>query len=181
MKKEWDARRANKLHMQSYSLHQMNKEWDTRRANKLHLQPPLSSAATAAETNSKHWFTTSFLWRKVPESDAWSVRQGPSLPHRPAQPQQALLQCQQIVVFQGADLWPVVTDGFHRDSISAINVALCIYYPHSGHTLHWQHWTSFAVKRPYHRPLQMHFWLFVFSGVIHDLFHGLAFFLHPCA
>ena len=24
-------------------------------------------------TNSKHWFTTSFLWRKVPESDARSV------------------------------------------------------------------------------------------------------------
>ena len=25
------------------------------------------------DTNSKHWFTTSFLCRKVPESDAWSV------------------------------------------------------------------------------------------------------------
>ena len=27
----------------------------------------------AIEPNSKHWFTTSFLWRKVPESDARSV------------------------------------------------------------------------------------------------------------
>ena len=27
-----------------------------------------------ALSNSKHWFTTSFLWRKVPESDARSVQ-----------------------------------------------------------------------------------------------------------
>ena len=26
--------------------------------------------------NSKHWFTTFFLWRKVPESDVWSVGWG---------------------------------------------------------------------------------------------------------
>ena len=30
---------------------------------------------TEANANSKHWFTTYFLWRKVPESDARSVRQ----------------------------------------------------------------------------------------------------------
>ena len=28
---------------------------------------------SVTEPNSKHWFTTSFLWRKVPESDARSV------------------------------------------------------------------------------------------------------------
>ena len=76
------------------------------------------------------------IWRKVPESDARSVRQGPSLSHHPVQQRQALLQCQLIVAFQGADLWPLVTDGFHRDRTSAVSVDLCIYYPHSGHTLH---------------------------------------------
>ena len=29
--------------------------------------------ASYPETNSKHWFTTSFLWRRVPESYARSV------------------------------------------------------------------------------------------------------------
>ena len=28
---------------------------------------------TRTDPNSKHWFTTSFFWRKVPESDARSV------------------------------------------------------------------------------------------------------------
>jgi len=27
-------------------------------------------------SDSKHWFTTSFLWRKVPESDARSLEEG---------------------------------------------------------------------------------------------------------
>ena len=31
-------------------------------------------ARTEVQANSKHCFTTSFLWRKVPESDAQSVR-----------------------------------------------------------------------------------------------------------
>ena len=31
-------------------------------------------ARTEVQTNSNYWFTTSFLWRKVPESDAQSVR-----------------------------------------------------------------------------------------------------------
>ena len=31
------------------------------------------AAVRAWTSNSKHWFTTSFLWRKVPESDARSV------------------------------------------------------------------------------------------------------------
>ena len=30
-------------------------------------------AVSLHAANSKHWFTTSFLWRKVPESEAWSV------------------------------------------------------------------------------------------------------------
>ena len=33
------------------------------------------SAGTGAAPDSKHWFTTSFLWRKVPESDARRVEQ----------------------------------------------------------------------------------------------------------
>ena len=34
----------------------------------------------ACVANSRHWFTTSFLWRKVPESDARSVREWSPLP-----------------------------------------------------------------------------------------------------
>ena len=30
-------------------------------------------SATERDPNFKHWFMTSFLWRKVPESGAWSV------------------------------------------------------------------------------------------------------------
>ena len=34
-----------------------------------------------SESNSKHWFTTSFLWRKVPESDARSQTPNTGLRH----------------------------------------------------------------------------------------------------
>ena len=40
--------------------------------------PPLSPSR--CWTNSRHWFTTSFFGRKVPESDARSVAAGVSSP-----------------------------------------------------------------------------------------------------
>ena len=35
-----------------------------------------TESVSCTDPNSKHWFTTSFLWRKVPESDARSVEEG---------------------------------------------------------------------------------------------------------
>ena len=49
--------------------------------------------ASYPETNSKHWFTTSFLWRRVPESDARSVP--PSV--------EASCTCIEIVFYNPAD------------------------------------------------------------------------------
>ena len=104
-------RNGHKLHLRSYSLRQMNKQRDARTAKQLQLASDELRARHKKSSTCRHHFQVQPLRQRQTlstglqhhsfggrcrKSDARSVRQGPSLRHRLAQPQQALLHTPSI-------------------------------------------------------------------------------------